>query len=142
MLTRDFGGFVQIIDISNNLGMVLRKARMDKELSVPTMKFGREKITGDNIFSAIREYGSSVEEVVAELINGQKITDYYIENESDLAIEFKLPAELVAPVRSGFYIKSKLVILEEKTSKKYPIKLFMKVHNAHRTAKVLIDYIL
>ena len=140
MLTRDFGGSVQVVDISNKSGTLLRKARMDKELSRPVMKFGKKKTTGDDVLNVIRQYGSSVEEVIDTLIDKKQITDYYIENESNLAVEFKLPTELFSPVE-GMLMKSKLVISEEETSKKYPISLFIKIHQAHRRAKVLIDYI-
>lgn len=104
------------------------------------MKFGKKKTTGDDGLNVIRQYGSSVEEVIDTLIDKKQITDYYIENESNLAVEFKLPTELFSPVE-GMLMKSKLVISEEETSKKYPINLFIKIHQAHRRAKVLIDYI-
>lgn len=140
MLTRDFGGSVQVVDISNKSGTLLRKAKMDKELSRPAMKFSKKKTTGADVLNVIRQYGSSLEEVIDTLIDKKQITDYYIENESDLAVEFKLPTELFSSVE-GMLMKSKLVIREEETSKKYPISLFIKIHQAHRRAKVLIDYI-
>lgn len=125
MLTSDFGGDIRVGNLLSQTDNVIT--------------IGNKKVTGQDVFNIIKEYGDSLEEVIDTLIDNDQIADYFISRKTDLIVILNLPTELFCPSVEGKILKASLAVYEAETSKDYPIVLFNQIHDAHRNGLFQID---
>lgn len=125
MLISDFGGDIWVGNLLSQTDNVVT--------------IGNKKVTGQDVFNIIKEYGDSLDEVIDTLIDNDQIADYFISGKTDLIAILKFPTELFCPSVEDKILKASLVVYEDKTSRDYPIVLFNQIHDAHRNGLFQID---